>query len=165
MSVEACTVPDPLPLLPEDSWSCASWDEWCSRIPGWPRLFVTPCHIAHRRGWWWAGRPPLEPSVNCLEGNEGGPTARPHLLWDLPETFRRQCRTMRAIALMLVYTPLALSLAAFDGFPSINPIRPGLPSAPSAIKRARHDAPHGKLSGWQHIYHGAHQSAQRAWQG
>ena len=69
---------------------------------------------------------------------------------------------MRAIALMLVYTPLALSLAAFDGFPSINPIRPGLPSAPSAIKRARHDAPHGKLSGWQHIYHGAHQSAPNA---
>ena len=69
---------------------------------------------------------------------------------------------MRAIALMLVYTPLALSLAAFDGFPSINPIRPGLPSTPGAIKRARHDAPHGKLSGWQHIYHGAHQSAPNA---
>ena len=33
---------------------------------------------------------------------------------------------MRALALILVYTPLALSLAAFDGFPSINPIRPGL---------------------------------------
>ena len=69
---------------------------------------------------------------------------------------------MRALALILVYTPLALSLAAFDGFPSINPIRPGLPSAPSAIERARHDAPHGKLSGWQHIYHGAHQSAPNA---